>query len=1102
MPEVKTFIVGDRLSATQAGRSRPRSAFVSCRPAPESLFAHVAHRLPLLCFTVLSFFYLAVQPSALAQTERASVSGLITDPSGGVVVDAEVEITNVDTGASTTVKTNGAGLYNAPSLLPGRYTITVRKAGFKRVTVTSLEFHVRDNVVRNVALGVGSVAESVTVTADALNINTTDATVSTVVDRQFVENLPLNGRSFQSLLYMTPGVNLNVGAGTIAGAYGSASQGQFVVNGQRADANYWMVDGVSGNVGMSSGIPGAGVAGAIGATNVLGGTSALVSVDALQEFRIESSSYAPEFGREPGGQISIETRSGTNRFHGTAFDYLRNTVLDATDWFANHNHLPKAAEIQNDFGGVVGGPLNKDKTFFFFSFEGLRVRQPTTFLGTVPDFASRQAAIPAVQPYLNAYPLPQPGAVDVAPGLAPYSASFSNRGSADAYSLRIDHRVANNLNLFARYNHAPSSFDQRGAGGVAANVIAAITGVTKTATAGATWLKSPEVVNDVRFNWSVSGGRDVFVTDNFGGGTSLAGGDLLAPGYSLKNSEFWLYPLFGTNMLEFNGFNAGNFQHQFNVVDTLSVQKGTHSLKFGVDYRRLTPFHVFAYEALIPFFASMSELENGQTAGTAVFHDLPGTFLLRNLGAFAQDTWRVSSRLNLTYGLRWDVEFRPDTTEGPNFTGVTGFSTTDLSNLALAPAGTPPFDTRYGNVAPRIGGAYQIRTSPDWGLTLRGGFGVFYGLANTELASEVLDGGYYPWGAVAVPPDPFPTALPVPPVIPPDIQNGGTLFGFDPHLNVPYALEWNVALEQSLGAPQTFKLSYIGASNKRVLLSEHITNPNPNYASTSLLGNEGSLSYQALQAQLQRRMTRGLQALLSYSWSHSIDTGSYGRYTNGSLANPNANRGDSDYDLRHVFSAALTYQFPALNHNAITRAITSGWFTDNIVQMRTGPPLDVKDANFGALSRENANVLIYPDVVPGQPFYLSGSQYPGGRALNPAAFTDPPVDPSTGLPLRQGDLGRNRLRVLGLRQWDFTVRREFSLWEHIKLQFRADLFNILNHPNFGPFNNQFQSGNVFFGQSTSMLNQYLGGAAGTGTQNPLYTPGGPRSGELALKVIF
>src|SRR6266849_2911935 len=276
--------------------------------------------------TLLVLFLLVGVP-AFAQIETATLSGVIQDPNGRVVPDVEVTATRIETGTVTTTKTNGAGIYFFTGLMPGHYHLMIRKPGFKEVAIKEFELQVQDKSEQNFALEIGSVSETVTVEAGGLVINTTDATVSTVVDRQFAENLPMNGRSFQTLIQLTPGVVL-----TAASAY---DNGQFSVNGQRPSSNYWMVDGVSANTGV--GAPGVsagnGFGGTVGSFSALGGTNSLVSVDALQEFRIQTSSFAPEFGRTPGGQISIITRSGTNQWHGTVFDYLRNDVLDANNWF-------------------------------------------------------------------------------------------------------------------------------------------------------------------------------------------------------------------------------------------------------------------------------------------------------------------------------------------------------------------------------------------------------------------------------------------------------------------------------------------------------------------------------------------------------------------------------------------------------------------------------------------------------------------------------------------------------------------------------------------------------------------------------------------------
>src|SRR5258705_4896367 len=320
---------------------------------------------------------------AHAQTESASISGTVTDPTGAVVLRATVRLIEVDRGTQTEVATGSGGSYNFANVRPGHYRMEVEKTGFKQSRLTGVAVNVQDNLEENFRLVVWPVSDSITVEASAVNVDTTDGTVSTVVDRHLIANLPLNGSSFQTLLMLTPGVVVTQSS--------FDDQGQFSVNGQRADANYLSVDGVSANFGVTGYFPMMQTAGgALPALSATGGTNSLVSVDAMQEFRIQTSSFAPEFGRTPGGQISIATRSGTNAFHGSLFEYFRDDALDARDWFVNSNHLPKPEEHLNDFGGVVGGPVFENKTFFFFSDEGLRLHQPSSLQTAVPDPASRQ----------------------------------------------------------------------------------------------------------------------------------------------------------------------------------------------------------------------------------------------------------------------------------------------------------------------------------------------------------------------------------------------------------------------------------------------------------------------------------------------------------------------------------------------------------------------------------------------------------------------------------------------------------------------------------------------------------------------------------------
>src|SRR6266478_2230714 len=357
---------------------------------------------------------------ALAQMETATLSGTVTDPTGAVVAGAEVRAIRIDTDTNYVSTTNSTGLYVMVGLQPGRYRVFVTKQSFKQINLTDVILNVQDTVSRNFSLEVGAASETVTVRADDLHINTTDATVSTVVDRQFAENLPMNGRSFQTLIELTPGV--------VVVPSNSSDSGQFSINGQRAVSNYWMVDGVSANIGISTGqFPGNGFGGALGSFSAFGGT--------------------------PGGQISIVTRSGTNQFHGSAFDYLRNDALDANDWFADELGLSKPQERQNDFGGTLSGPILRDRTFFFFSYEGLRLRLPTVGVTTVPCDSTctvfgnaRTMAASAMQPYLNAYPLPNgpevftpctpnvngcPSSGKQSTGSAEFDKSYSNAGTLD-----------------------------------------------------------------------------------------------------------------------------------------------------------------------------------------------------------------------------------------------------------------------------------------------------------------------------------------------------------------------------------------------------------------------------------------------------------------------------------------------------------------------------------------------------------------------------------------------------------------------------------------------------------------------------------------------
>jgi len=367
-----------------------------------------------------------------AQSPNGTVSGIVLDPSSGIIAGADVLIINGATGVQYAGKANSEGYYVVPNVPPGTYRIQVSNSGFKTIIKPDIVIHVQDALAINFTLPIGAVSEVVTVEGGAPLINTQDAAVSTVIDRHFVENLPLNGRSFNTLLQLTPGV--------VIAPVGPGQSGQFSIAGQRTDANNFTVDGISANFGVAN-LQNLGESGTGGAQafSALGGTSSLVSVDALQEFRIETSSFAPEFGRVPGGQVVLTTRSGTNDFHGGAFDYFRNTVMDANDWFANAAGKPRAPEHHNDFGGFLGGPIWRDKTFFFISYEGARLDLPQAGLTQVPsEWARTVAARPALAPYLDAYPQPDDKTVTAGVYTSRFTGSWAN--AATLKRNQLSHR--------------------------------------------------------------------------------------------------------------------------------------------------------------------------------------------------------------------------------------------------------------------------------------------------------------------------------------------------------------------------------------------------------------------------------------------------------------------------------------------------------------------------------------------------------------------------------------------------------------------------------------------------------------------------------------
>jgi hypothetical protein len=1013
----------------------------------------------------------------LAQSPNGVLNGQVVDPTNGAIVAADVVAMNDVTGVRYTTRTNGEGIYVLRNIPPGPYRLQVSKFGFKTIIKPDIMVHVQDALALNFTLPVGATAEVVTVTGGAPLVNTDNAAVSTVIDRNFVDQLPVNGRSFNTLLQLTPGV-------VITGApFGVASSpGQFSIAGQRTNANSFSVDGVSANfgVGPTANIGSSG-AGSAQAFSALGGTSSLVSVDDLEEFRVETSSFAPEFGRSPGGQVILTTRSGTNDFHGGLFEYFRNDVLDANDWFANQAGKPRAPERHNDFGGFGGGPIFKDKTFFFLSYEGARLRVPQTSVIPVPSEFARTTAPAELIPYLTTYP--QPDDRSVTPGVftSPFTGVYSNQATLNASSVRVDHKFGDKLSIFGRYNYAPSETVTR-LGSL--SDVETLTANTQTLTLGVNMFLSPTVTNMFRSNYSTQSAGTIDALDTFGGAIPIDPALLLGSLPLAGNSAF--LQIGDTTNFDV-GLGARNRSRQFNFVDDLAVSRGTHQLQFGGDYRAIfldtTPSHNTPNYLIDSVQDFISPGTAGVVPNFSTATSLPARILAQTLSLYGQDTWKVGPRLTLTYGVRW--EFAP----APSGRGATKLAswanTNDFSSLALAPIGTPIWNTTYSNFAPRVGVAYSLTEQNDF--VIRAGFGLFYDTAAGQVGSVAIS---YPNSAFAFPP---PITLPLPDLTPylPTISLDPpypSAQGFVNDLRLPCSYQWNVALEKAFRGRQVVSATWVGQAGRNLLRVEGLLQPNSNFSNfLSLTGNTAWSNYDALQLQYRRPLSGRLQALVGYTWSHSLDNVSDDglQSTSHTVISGARDYANSSFDVRHSFSAAATFLLPSAAKSGVLSAVSRDWSINGVVVARSG-------FSFNAIALGGGPggiALRRPDLIAGQPLWIPDATAGGGRSVNPAAFIFPPAG-------RQGSEPRNDIPGFGLVQADLSIGRKFALRDHFNLQFRAEAFNALNHPNFtNPKALFFPFGGILL-SSTQMLNGGLGGL------NALFQQGGPRSLQLSLRLTF
>ena len=1012
-------------------------------------------------FLVLFALGCLLSPPRVPAQSYTHLSGLILDPSDAAVPGATVSVVNRDTGFRWETLSRSDGSYIVVSLEPGQYKITVRKTGFRTLIRLGVRLDVGQPAHVDFILPLGSMQESITVEGAPPMLCTEDASVGTLIGHDQIEQMSLNGHSLTSLLEFAPG--------TISTPATRGEPGQFTTGGQRPNTNAFSLDGVSVNTGVSAGgLPAQTTGGSLPAMTALGTLHSVLSLEAINEFQVQTSTTAPEFGRLPGAQIVLSSRSGSNEFHGSVFDYARNEVLDANDWFANRHGDGRSPARMNDFGASLGGPAKRNRTFFFLSYEGMRVRQPFPWIAPVPDAATRLEAPGWARPLLNLFPVPN--GPSLGSGLAEWTGQSSRPSRFDTGSARFDHSLTSRITLFGRYNQTPSWSEFNG------TQVNRISIDSRGITLGADVRLKQNAALDIRMNasqanlrssWGIPGSSPCDLQPVIS--SFLAGQD--ACEYLLR------FSIAGVGQVV-AGSEGVQSQGQWQIAANAVVSHGTHQIRLGGDSLQITPARHDTSPSFGLITESLADLLDTRNLWTAVSAPQNRRSVLAEDSLFAQDTWRIHPRLTLSFGLRWEFAPPPElkllSGSSPN-PFLPGSDSSSPPPLYVFAGQTAVWPRTYKNLAPRFGLAY--RPSAESRTVFRAGWGIYYD-SSLSIGTDLVNGGPFTLSqyqsAVRAP---FPTLL---------------SFGFMPGLRLPAVRQWSATVEHAFGSRQLVSAAYEGSAGRQLLRRELGLQDAESYW-LALATNNGLSSYHALQLQYRLSLSHGFSGLASYGWSHSTDNSSSDSELQwvGPGLNAASDRGSSDFDVRHSFVADISYEPMRKASGSFPSLLLHGWGLDGMVRARTGFPITVLNADY-SMGLSFANVF-RPDLVAGQPIWLADPSAPGGRRLNSAAFQAAPS-------LVQGNLGRNAIAGFGMYQVDFALRRDFAVAERRSFQFRIEAFNALNHPNFADPSRYLSS--PLFGQANSMLNMMLGtGSPGSGMA-PLFQNGGARSIQVMLRFQF
>jgi hypothetical protein len=998
--------------------------------------------------------------SAVAAQRYADLNGRVLDTSGGGIADAEVTVVSQDTGFRRATQSELGGVYDVASLEPGLYKITVRREGFRTLVQFNVPLHSGRATPLDFVLPVGSTQETVTVEGAPPLIDRDDASTGSSFHYQEMEHLPLNGGGLLNLIEALPGTNVTPAT--------RGEAGQFTTGGQRPNTNYFMVDGVSANIGVTAGgLPAQATAGTLPPVTAFGSLDSLIPVESVQDFTVRTSSTGAEMGRMPGAQVAATSRSGSNDFHGATAYRWRNEVLAANDWFANQASLGRGELRLNDISQTFGGPVKRNSSFFFLSYQHISLMQPYVWDQAVPSAALRQNAAAWAQSVLDVFPAPNEG--QLAQGLGNWVGRSVQPATLNAGAVRLDQAIGKRVSVFARYSDSPSSnqFGNFTVNRIDLRFQSLTLALTARPTAGTTV--------DARVNESQATADSLWADSGKSTGPGCALQPLTAVFLSAPAGCDHLVRLtIGGVGQVVSGREGERVQRQFQTVEWLGWAHGGHSVQIGADYRRLTPIREDATGTLGVIVGDPSLLTGGwQNVWRGQSPALNRRTDLNELSLWILDTWHAASRITISAGLRW--EFSPAPTIGT--TDPVYFF--DYASKTMKPPleSSLLWPTSHRDFAPRLGLAWRL--TGDGKTVLRAGGGLYYE-SSMSIASDFINSG--PWSVDSY-----------------DRSSGGPfsstlISGFLPDLRLPAVGQWNLAIDRAVSTHGTVSVAYVGSASFDLIRRE-VGGPGSTLNSpAALTTNHGHSEYQSFQAQYRRRFSTGLDVLASYTWAHSIDNDSSDAFllwagTGGGAA---ADRGPSDFDLRHSFNGTLSYTLPTRASRAAWSKAMGGWTLSALWRLRSGFPITVLDAEqYTGITLVNA---FRPLRMPGQPVWIADRSSPGGWRLNAAAFQALSPDGT------QGNLGRNSIAGFGMGQVDVALSREMKLRERAALELFGEAFNVMNHPCFADPVRYLNS--PLFGHSTSMLNMMLGtGSPGSGL-SPVLGTGGPRMVQLGLRFRF